>query len=132
VKKKYKRLYTGINIQWPISQLILSGEKIVETRTYPIPKPFLNTDMILIETPGKEKKFKSRMVAIIRFTECFAYKSKREFYQDKLRHLVAPESPWSWKDKQKWGWKVEIKRVFKKPVPIQKRTGIKYSKDISL
>ena len=38
----------GINIQFPISQLILSGDKTVETRTYPIPERYLGVDLALI------------------------------------------------------------------------------------
>ena len=30
-----KKSYVGINIQFPISQLIVDGKKTIETRTYP-------------------------------------------------------------------------------------------------
>ncbi len=127
-----RKEYSGINVQWPISELILSGEKTIETRTYPIPKHYLNVDMILIETPGKKGKFKARMRGIIRFTDCFKYPSKAAFYRDSSKHCVTPESEWAWLDKPKWGWEVSVVEVFELPKPLQKPSGIKYSKGIRL
>jgi hypothetical protein len=124
--------YAGINIQWPISRDITSGKKTIETRTYPIPEKFLNKDMALIETPGAKGKFKSRIIAIIRFTSCFKYKNKNEFYKDFERHLVDPKSPWAWADKPKFGWEVEIVQLISKPIEMPKRPGIMYSKDLYL
>lgn len=124
--------YTGINIQWPISELILSGEKSIETRTYPIPPNYLNKEMILIETPGPNGKFKSRMKGIIVFTDCFEYSSKTAFYKDSKKHRVSRKSEWAWTDKIKWGWAVKVNKIFTPPLPLQKRAGIKYSKGIIL
>lgn len=125
--------YTGINIQWPISSLILEGAKTVETRTYPIPKRLLNTKMLMIETPGKNGKFRSRIRAIIKFTRCFKYEDEVEFYKDTERHKVDRDSEWSWESqKGKWGWEVSVIKVFDDPIPLKKRTGIIYSNDISL
>ncbi len=124
--------YTGINIQWPISQLILSGEKIVETRTYDIPTKYLNVPMAMVETPGSEGNFKARTVAIVRFKSSFKYKNKTEFYKDSTRHLVTPESPWAWSDdKPKWGWEIEIIKLISPPVPCQSK-GIVYRKNVSI
>ena len=122
---KQKKSYPGINIQWPISELILNREKTIETRTYPIPKKYLNTEMILIETPGPKGKFKARTRAIIKFTDCFQYKSKKEFYADFKRHRVSKDSPWAWTDKTKWGWKIKwIKKTNRKKVTCK---GIVYT-----
>ena len=128
-----KKTYTGINIQWPISELILSGKKTIETRTYPIPPKYLNQEMILIETPGRHGKFKSRMRAFIVFTGCFQYDDATSFYRDSKHHAVTPDSDWAWdKSKGKWGWKVKVIKVFDEPIPLQKRTGIKFSKNIKI
>lgn len=97
-----KKTYTGINIQWPISELILSGQKTIETRTYPIPKKYLNQEMLMIETPGKNGKFKARIVAIIKFTDCFRYKNKKDFYKDSHKHFVTSSSEWAWGTKSKY------------------------------
>lgn len=127
-----KKTYTGINIQWPISREIISGKKIVETRTYPLPEKYLGKEMLLIETPGSAGKFKSRIVAIIKFTESFRYPSMRAFYADHLSHLVDKKSPWAWKDKPKWGWKIGSVKPISPPIDYPKPKGIIYTKDISL
>jgi len=127
-----KKNYTGINIQYPISRLILSGKKVIETRTYPIPKMYLKKEMAFIETPGKEGKFKARAVAIIKFTECFKYKSKKDFYSHSDKHFVTKDSFWAWKGKEKWGWRIKVVRKLKKPMEIKKRKGIIYTKGIRL
>ena len=103
-----KSFRPGINIQFPISNLIADGFKTVETRTYPIPKNYLNQEMYLVETPGKRGKFKARAIAIIKFTGCFEYLSKKEFRKDQTRHCVEKESLWDWDEKAKWGWEVKL------------------------
>ena len=123
--------YTGINIQWPISELILSKKKVVETRTYKIPDKYLGVHLAMIETPGKHGKFKARTVAIIKFTKCFKYKNKEEFYLDKERHLVTPESPWAWGSKAKWGWEISIIKKIKEPIPCKVK-GIVYRMNINI
>lgn len=131
--EKDHKTYTGINIQWPISELILSGEKTIETRTYPIPEKHLNKDMLLIETPGKKGKFKSRIRGIIKFTKCFPYKNKTDFYKDVKRHYVTPDSSWAWRpEKPKWGWSISSVTVFEEPLPVKKKLGIKYTSNISI
>jgi len=125
------KTYDGINIQWPISQDIISGLKSIETRTYPLPKSYLNEEIILVETPGKKGKFKARGIAIIKFTKSFAYRNKKEFYLDIDKHCVSKDSPWSWRDKPKWGWEVQVVRILKKPINIEQH-GIVYRKNIKL
>jgi len=127
-----KKTYTGINIQYPISELILNGSKIIETRTYPIPEKYLNQEMLLIETPGKEGKFRARITAIIKFTECFQYKSKKEFYSESQKHCVTPDSIWAWENGEKWGWKVQIIKKIRSPIMVNKRKGIKFTNDLTI
>ena len=125
------RTYDGINIQWPISELILSGDKTVETRTYPIPKSYLNREVLLVETPGKNGNFKSRIRGILVFTSCFQYRDSKYFYSDSKRHCVTPDSEWAWDpNKGKWGWEVVVKQVFKKPKPLNRRPGIKFCSNL--
>lgn len=127
-----KKTYTGLNIQWPISELILNGKKIIETRTYPLPEKYLNEEMLLIETPGKHGRFKARIRAIIKFKSIIEYKNKKKFHEDYKRHKVEENSIWDWKDKPKWGWEVEIIKVLSKPIHLTKQKGIIYTKDITL
>lgn len=126
-----KKTYTGINIQYPISRMILDGVKTIETRTYPIPEKFLNQEMAFVETPGKKGKFKARVVAVITFTDCFQYKNKKEFYADIKRHCVSPDSDWAWNDGEKWGWHFEIKKILTNAIPAKTR-GIIFRKGIEL
>jgi len=127
------KTFTGLNIQYPISQLILEGKKIIETRTYPLPQKYLGKELVIIETPGKDGDFESRIVGIIKFDECFKYRNKEEFYGDKTKHFVLPDSPWRWSDrKPKWGWKISYLRVFKHPKIAPKKKGIVYTKDIKI
>lgn len=127
------RLYRGINIQHPISELILSGLKTIETRRYPTPEWLVGEEVIMIETPGKRGKFKQRMVAKITFGESFKYTSSNEFYKDKDRHHVTKNSEWAWDpEKGKWGWPIINLKVFAAPIPTSKRGGIVYAKDLEL
>ncbi len=88
--------------------------------------------MLLIETPGAQGKFKSRAVAIIRFTKCFKYQDPESFYADYPRHCVDKDSPWAWQDKPKWGWQVEIVKTIDPPIPFLGKKGIVYTKNILL
>lgn len=97
----------GINIQYPISRLILSGEKTVETRHYAISAAYQGRDLWLVETPGPEGKFKARVIAKICFGRCWKYESREAFYRDLSRHKVSPDSPWAWRSRPKWAWEIE-------------------------
>jgi len=126
-----KITYTGINIQYPITQMILSSEKIIETRKYPIPKAYIGQKMVIIETPGKAQTFKARMVGFVTFGESFRYASKSDFYRDTKLHCVTPESTWRWIDGEpKYGWPINSVESFARPLPLQKKSGIKFSKGI--
>ncbi len=127
-----KKSYTGINIQWPISQDILSGKKTIETRTYKFPEKYLGQELLIIETPGKLGKFKSRIVGKIIFSDSFKYESKKAFYEDQERHFVDKNSPWAWTEKAKWGWEIDSVIVFKDAKPLNKRPGIAFTTNIKL
>jgi hypothetical protein len=127
-----KKSYTGINIQAPISQLILNGKKTVETRTYPIPGKYLNQEMLLIETPGKSGGFKARIIGIIKFTNCFQYGNKKEFYSQANKHCVTSDSIWAWAEGEKWGWDVEVIKRIDPVLDAPKIKGIKYTLNIQI
>lgn len=128
-----KKFYTGINIQYPYSQLILNGKKTVETRTYPLPLKYLKKDLLLVETPGKKGKFKSRVVAIIQFSNCKKYDTIKKFRADYKFHKVSKGSEWDWTpEKNKWGWDLKIIKIFSNPQLLNKRNGIKFTNNICL
>ncbi len=125
--------YTGINIQHPISQLITSGQKTIETRTYPIPAKYLNVPLVIVETPGKSGKFKSRAIGIVTFKNCFKYVDEKSFYKDFKLHCVDKQSLWKWSDKKpKWGWVIGSVSSLRVPVAISKKKGIVFTKSIKL
>lgn len=123
----------GINIQYPISRLILDGQKTIETRTYPIPAKYVGVEMAIIETPGSDGSFDARIVGLIQFSGCFKYKSKKEFYKDCHRHFVTDDMPWKWENKKpKWGWQISKVTVFKNPRKAPAKRGIVYTQCVAL
>lgn len=126
------QVFTGINIQWPISQEIIKRKKTIETRTYPLPPKYLDVPLLIIETPGSQGKFAARVVAIIKITKSFEYKTKSEFYADFKKHLVDPKSKWAWREKKKYGWEIEILEILSPPLKAPLRKGIKFTKNICL
>lgn len=129
---KKKRALPGINIQYPISKLILEGKKTIETRTYPIPKKYIKKEMYIIETPGKEGKFKARIIGTIVFGESFEYKNEKDFYRDTSKHCVTADSIWKWvNNKKKWGWPITYTKAFVVPKKVKGARGIVFTKSIS-
>lgn len=127
------RNLSGINIQFPISRLILSGEKTIETRTYPIPRHYVGQELAIIETPGSEGEFEARIVGTITFSGCFPYKDRKSFYADQSRHHVSSHSPWKWTDdKPKWGWEISKVVQLPAPIPAPKRRGIVYTRGVEI
>jgi len=124
----------GIHIQWPWSQLILSGEKKVETRSYPLPKKYIGKTLAIIETPGPRGKsaagiVKSRIIGVVEFSEAFRYQTKAQWQKDRERHLVDhsdPQFAFS-TTKPKWGWVVSKVRPLAKPMPPPKKRGIVFA-----
>jgi hypothetical protein len=125
--------YSGINIQWPISRLIIEGNKTIETRHYPLPKKYKNCELLLIETPGPKGNFKARIVGKITFSGCVHYESEVRFYQDSEKHLVEKNSPWAWvKGKTKWGWLIKDVTCFDEPIAAPVQKGIRFTNNIAL
>ena len=129
---KKKKTYTGINIQYPISRYIISGEKTIETRTYPLPDKYKNVDLAFIETPGQGGNFKSRIVGLIRFSGCFKYEGRDKFYEDFERHLVSMKSRWAWDGRDKWGWVIDEVRPLDGEIEIKQKKGIVWTSEVSL
>lgn len=128
-----KRKVPGLNVQWPISELLLSGDKTVETRKYPLPQRYRGVELAIIETPGpqgrKTGRTKAEIIGTIVFSDSFLYPSKKDFDQDFSRHQVEPNhSQFRFvSGTPKYGWVVkEVKKVKRSPAP--KKRGIIYAK----
>ena len=121
---------SGINIQYPWSQLLVNGEKVIETRSYPIPEKFIGKPLAIIQTPGKFKNEveKTMIIGLIYFKHSKQYRSKKEWLSDYKNHLVKKDDPlygWS-KTKEKWGWVVEKVIKISPPISPPKKRGIMY------
>lgn len=121
----------GLNVQWPWSQLLLSGKKTIETRNYPIPAKHLGVPIALIETPGKKGKAvgavsKSRIIGVVIFSECYKYADRDAWLKDFKGHRVAPDdSDFAFKDgMEKWAWVVKSVAKLNKPIAPPNPRGI--------
>lgn len=128
------RTLPGINIQWPWSDLLLSGQKVIETRSYPLPEKYRGQPLAVIETPGPRGKkeadiARARIIGVITFSESKRYKTKSEWRRDFAKHRVAESDlQFSFKaDKEKWGWIVASFERFSKPVPAPAKKGIVFA-----
>lgn len=126
--------YSGLNIRWPWSELLLSGEKIVETRSYPLPAKYLGKPLAIIETFGKDQKRRkdvggARVIGLITFEESFRYTSKSQWLGDFHRHRVPPDDPnFRYRPPQeKWGWVVRKVESITPPKKAPKRRGIVFA-----
>lgn len=128
-----KRVIPGINIQWPITRLILEGKKVIETRKYPLPEKYKNVELAIIETPGPQGRKagmqKAQIVGTIIFEDSFEYKSKAEFDRDIKRHFVEPDHPQFkfQKGVKKFGWIIKSVKVLKSPKPGPRKKGIVFA-----
>ncbi len=129
----------GLNIQWPWSELLISGKKTVETRSYPIPEKYIGQELAVIETPGpKGKKMaginKARIIGTIVFKQSYQYSSKSHWLKEKNKHLVNSDDPlYGYKsDKQKWAWVVEAYRPIKPFKPAPTPRGIIFAKNCTI
>lgn len=131
-----RKTIPAINIQHPWSQLILSGQKTLETRFYPLPAKYVGQPLAIVETPGSNRQVKSRIVGFVVFGQSFRYKSKNAFYRDKKVHLVdSKDSSFSWEQgggKAKWGWPIEKVIPMEIELPDGLRRGIVFTKSIGV
>lgn len=119
----------GINIQWPWSEMLICGKKTIETRKYPLPEKLKNVPLAVIETPGKRKDFKARIIGVIIFTDSKKYSNEKVWKADFDKHLVEPNDP-QFKFKKeipKYGWIVGSFHSLKKPITPPKTRGIVYA-----
>ena len=120
----------GINIRAPWSTFLINSVKTVETRSYPLPRKYEGIELALIETPGKSRQFKSRIIGTITFSHCFRYPDENAWKSDYPRHRVdATNQFYKWNDKPKYGWVVSNIVKFDDPVDPPKKRGIIFASD---
>ena len=135
MKSRYKQL-DGINIQWPWSELLLSGAKTVETRSYRLPERLHGVEIAVIETPGKRGKedagiVRARIIGTIVFSKSYRYSSKNHWKREYEKHRVPQDdSLYGYKsDKDKWAWIVESFKKLDRPAPPPAKRGIIFAKN---
>jgi hypothetical protein len=138
IMSRYK-IIDGINIQWPWSELLASGKKIIETRSYALPERLRGVELAIIETPGKNGKrdagIKSaRIIGTIIFEKCYRYRSRGHWLKDRRKHCVPPDNSlfgFNY-EKEKWGWVVKKVEKLDMPVPPPAKRGIIFAKNCKL
>mmetsp|Transcript_8523 Transcript_8523/g.10777 ORF Transcript_8523/g.10777 Transcript_8523/m.10777 type:complete len:149 (+) Transcript_8523:87-533(+) len=109
--------------KWP--KLLLSGEKTIETRTYPLPDKYLNKPIYIIEDSESLQQLqkKATVAGIVTFSGCFAWKTKEDWAADADKHCVKlNHEEFGWNDTEiKYGWRVSS---IKKP-PLIKHVRVK-------
>lgn len=134
MKSQSKVNLAGVHIQWPWSRLLLSGEKTVETRGYPLPKKYWGAPIAIIETAGKNGKKRAgiqsaHIIGIVTFARSFQYPSEKEWAADKKRHLVGQDDPnfgFS-ATKKKFAWEVQSIQPISPPKKAPKVRGIVFA-----
>lgn len=121
----------------PFSQLLISGEKSVETRDFPLPEQYIRTPIVLVQSKGPDTPADS-LVAIgqIQFTRCFEYADRSQWLADYGRHCVEPDhamfgfTP----GEPKFGWNVEVLERWHDTVKVgdYTKTGYQSFLDLSL
>ncbi|HEY7492302.1 MAG TPA: hypothetical protein VIH59_14485 [Candidatus Tectomicrobia bacterium] len=125
----------GINIQAPWAQALVSGQKVIETRFYPMPEKWVCRPLVLLETPGKAGRFKQRIAGVVIFGPSWCYADKAAFARDGARHLVDPNDPqFGWREagKPKWAWPVQWVEAYQQPLPPGFRAGIRYARAVEI
>jgi hypothetical protein len=131
----------GLNIQWPWSRKILSGEKTVETRSYRLPDKYRNKELAVIETAGPRGRrlagiTEARVIGIVVFARSFKYTDRREWERDKKRHCVAEgDRLFRYQEgKDKWGWEISHVKPFEsaQSAPSRKHRGIIFASKVVL
>lgn len=131
-----KTKMTGLNVQWPWSKLLVSGEKTVETRSYPLPDKFKDVDLALVETPGpigrlKKNNIRTKIIGSIRFSGSFQYESYEDWLMDFDRHRVPKEdSVFGYRSGMpKWGWIVSSVKELESPSEPPEQIGRVFTND---
>ncbi len=106
----------GINIndkkeKW--SELLLSGEKTIETRNTNKLKSLVGKPVALIRTGVG----KAHIVGFIMLGEPIVYNTLAEFRADEHRHRVRAGSPFDFKEK-KYGYPVKVLHKLEEPLPV--------------
>ena len=109
----------GINIQEQWANLIYSGEKTVEARTWEGGLYVGGRLLWVIETPDKPKKGKRKfaeITGVIKFGQPVEYSCYEEWRIDFQRHRVPRGSLWDWDPEKLIGKSMKKQKMFAWPI----------------
>ncbi len=118
----------GLEMQQPYSEFVLTGQKSIESRAYPLPEALIDVkieilqsekgkdgvsavpDKVILHKSSDDKSsFQSPLQRIgwVTFAKCIQYTSREKFEADRDKHLVDPNSGYGWNDERSmYGWVV--------------------------
>jgi predicted nicotinamide N-methyase len=137
----------GLEVQVPWSTRLLSGEKLIETRAYPLPEPLLldgavraagrlpsatvlqavpvPTRVAILESPvgglAVHGLASAKVVGFVTFGACKVYRSRAEWAADSALHCVQPDAApeyFGWNGEPKYGWVVSAVERLTAPLPV--------------
>jgi hypothetical protein len=91
--------------------------------------------LVIIETPGKARNFKSRIAGFVIFECSWCYTDKSAFSRDRGKHLVDPDDPlfgWQQDDRPKWAWPIQWVEAYLQSLPPGLRKGIRYARAVEI
>ena len=128
----------ALEIQPPYGNLILSGQKSVETRRYPLPKELIGHKIYLfgknsVGTDGissiqdqiLEGQVDLKIWGQVIFSEIFMYETKEQWDNDRLLHRVGESSVYDWSNESVvWGWRVTMAECWQDPLEVLSMTRV--------
>ena len=126
----------GLELKKAWSDLILSGEKTIETRLYPLPEHLLKRPIAMLVVPKHVSVFKSglsdapspgdaKISGFVLFHACRAYESRAAWEADFQHHRVPNDSVFAWQDggPTMYAWEILTAEVIRPhpPSPAMKR-----------
>ena len=127
----------ALEVQFPFSALILSGEKTIETRAYPLPTSLHGVGILLCESSSGADCVSSigdsvaaaqaglSLIGEVFFSSSKEYKSQAEWDTDREKHKVPKESKYEWAPTEigiRYGWQIERVLIYTSPLPVTAMT----------
>lgn len=123
----------ALEVQSPFSGLILSGEKSIETRAYPLPNYLHGVGILLCESSSgedcvscvgdnvTEAQVGLSLVGEVFFSDSKEYHTNVEWDIDREKHQVPKYSKYEWAPTEtgiRYGWRIERVIVYTPPLPV--------------
>jgi len=123
----------GLEVQQPWAQMLLSGQKTVETRAYPLPAALIGRPLYVVESGSGVARKSSlpdqvpaghaslRICGTATFKASDEYPSRAAWLADEAEHCVPADSPYAMQDDHTnpvYAWRVEAVVALETPLPV--------------